>query len=194
MKTQREKLIAWIEELLPLLENRSASVGGTDFLSAQQPFAEVASWLWHLRRGKLPKLWSLATLCAESGPLARLAENNAWQDEFRGLRTRLREILGALNRIRYHGSDEPVELGDQVSLRVFFRRTVGRVVYLPGVSAPRPAIDFDGLFHVAIRTPAGSFVMPHVDPDNLELGKGIRFLRRDKTAIPAGPTDEQLES
>lgn len=189
----RAQLIRCLEGLLALLESRVVSLDGTFYVSAQQPFADVAPMLWHLRRGETFSLRYLALQFAEKGPLWQLAAGNGWTDDYALLRSDFEKAFAILNRIRYHGSEQAVEVGDHVGLRVLFRNRTGRVVYLPGHSAPRPDIDFGGIFRVGIQTLGGPFVMVHVDGDLLEVKKGVTFLRRDTTGIPKLPTPEELE-
>ncbi len=181
-----------LEQLLPLLEERGMLADGSVFVSSQQPFGDVASCLWHLRRGRTPKLWPLALLFAESGPLRVIADRNGWASEYQGLASQFREAIEALNRIRYHATEAHVTLGDRVELRVLFRLRTGRVTYLPGVSTTRDDIDFGGIFRVGIQVFDGPFVMVHVNPETLELKRGVRLLDRDPSPHPHCPTDEEL--
>jgi len=190
--TDRARLISVLERLLPLLETRAGNLGDSPFVSAQQPFGEVSTQLWHLRRGRLRRAWSLAMLFGENGPLARLAEQNGWADEYQPMQAEACKAIASLGRIRYFGSEEVVALGDHVALRVFFRKTSGRVTYLPGVSRPRSEIDFGGLLRIGVQEQSGAFVAIHVDPETLEVKKGLRFVRRDAVAIPSCPSDEEL--
>ncbi len=81
--------------------------------------------------------------------------------------------------VRYHGSGEAVRLGDRVEVRyrLFFKAT-GRVIYVPGVSPRRPALERDGLAWVAIRFDDGGGIETVVMPDGA-LKKTVRRIERD---------------
>ncbi len=113
--------------------------------------------------------------------------------EFKECRSKFTAAFEALNCVRYFDSEQPVRLGDHVGLRVLFRTRAGRVTYLPGVSPENREIDFGGLFRVGIDFDGG-FVMWHVDPDSLELKKGVAFVKTDPNAIPEVPTAEELNA
>ncbi len=168
------------------------ALGDTPFVSVQQLVGEVSLQLGQLRGGSIRRLWTLALLFGETGPLAQLADLNGWTGEYRQVQASARTALEALNRIRYCGSEQAVQLGDYVGLRVLLRQRSGRVTYLPGATAPRAEVDFNGVFRVGVQVVGGPFVAVTVDPDRLELKKDVRFIRRDPVGIPACPTDEQL--
>ena len=67
----------------------------------------------------------------------------------------------------------------------------GRVTYLPGVSPENSEIDFGGLLRVGIDFGSG-FVMWHIDPDSLELRKGVAFVKREPEDFPSVPSTEEL--
>ena len=46
---------------------------------------------------------------------------------------------------RYFDGNTDVQLGDRVALRVLFRKRVGRVVYVPGVSTFNPEFEYNGM-------------------------------------------------
>ncbi len=190
--TQRAELVACLEALLRLLESRCQDLGDSPFVSSQQLVGEVSTSLWWFRRGRFPKLWALGLLLGPSGPVAKIAQRNGWAAEFQVLQGRFERAAHALNRVRYRASELPVELGDHVIVRYFFRRKAARVTYLPGVSKPSAEIDFDGLFRVGVQVSDGPFVAVHVDPETLEVKDDMAFVRRDPAAIPAPPPNEEL--
>jgi hypothetical protein len=191
--SQREVLVKAVERIANILETRPQNLSGTFYVSSQQPFGDLAQPLWHYHRGKFIQLRQLALMFAPGGPLEILAHANGWLGEFERSQSSFDSAFKALNHIRYFGSEEPVELGDHVSLRVLFRKRVGRVSYLPGVSPENPDIDFGGLFRVGIDYGDG-FVMCHVDIDSLDLKEGVTLLRRDPLAIPRVPSAEALNA
>jgi len=81
--------------------------------------------------------------------------------------------------ITYSDGCTPVRLGDWVKLRVLFRRRVGRVAYVPGVSTPHEEFEFGGLTWVGIDIPRGPVVKALVDPETRSLRKNIDFIRHD---------------
>jgi hypothetical protein len=193
MKSHRDPLVHVLERLLALLESRVPQVADSGYVSPQQPIGDVSRRLWHIRRGNFAGLHHLSLLFAERGPLARLASANGWSADFVPLQQQFLASFAALNRIRYHGTEQGVELGDHVQVTTFFfRKETGRVSYLPGAPRHDPEIDFGGLFRVGVQ--ARGFVGVHVDPDSLELRKTAKFIRRDAESVPPPPSDEELRS
>ena len=193
MKSHRDQVVQVLERVGALLEARTRDVRAAGYVSPEQPFGALSQRLWHVRRGNFAGLHHLSLLFSDSGPLSRIATANGWATEFLPLREQFLASFAALNRIRYHGTEQGVELGDHVVVTIplfFFQRESGRVSYLPGVSPHNPEIDFGGMFRVGIQ--ARGFVAVHVDPDSLELQKTVRFLRRDSAGVPPIPSDEEL--
>ncbi len=193
MEPIRKRLISALEELTDLLENHSDSVERTPLVSSQQLVGEVSSFLWHLRRDTIRRLWTLAILFKDSGVLHQLAINNDWESQFISFRAIVDEAVPQLNRIHYYCSQEAVELGDHIIYKSFFRRKTGRVVYLPGVSKRLSQIDYGGLFSIGIHTSYGGFTAMSIDPDSLQLRRSVSLIRRDGQNIPSHPTDSELE-
>lgn len=52
--------------------------------------------------------------------------------------------------VTYNDRVTPVQLGDHVLTRVWFRKRKGRVVYVPGVSALNTNMEYNGLCWVGI--------------------------------------------
>ena len=92
--------------------------------------------------------------------------------------------------ISYRDRVTPVRLGDRVQTRIWLRKHTGRVVYLPGVSAMNPALEFGGLRWVGIRLDEGGFLSAIVDPTLHFLRNRIVFLTRDESAVEELRTDQ----
>lgn len=98
------------------------------------------------------------------------------------------------SRVTYPDRITPVELGDHVQMRIFFRRRTGRVVYVPGVSPRNPNMEFNGLAWVGVRFDNGDFVSTVVDPKDGYLRNKVAFLRRDASGISALGSSEDPHS
>jgi hypothetical protein len=188
----RDELVSILERVIARLESASPDVSGTGYISPQQPLGDIAQRLWHIRRGNFARLHHLFLLFADQGPLARLARSNGWASELEALRTGFLHAFAALNRIRYFGTEEAVELGDHVEIGGLLGRRRGRVTYLPGSSAHNAELDFGGLFRVGIGLDGGRFTAVHVDPDSLDLAKSVTLVRRDASDVPPPPTEAEL--
>lgn len=82
--------------------------------------------------------------------------------------------------IRYHDTTEPVRLGDRVEVRYrLFFRDVGRVIYVPGVSPKRPALERASLAWIAVRFDRGGGIDTLVMPDGA-LKKTVKLIARDE--------------
>ena len=92
--------------------------------------------------------------------------------------------------VTYHDRATPVQLGDHVVTRVWFRKRAGRVVYVPGVSALNPNMEHHGLCWVGIRLDDGSFVSTVIDPDGAFLRHKEVLVRRDPHGYAALGVDE----
>lgn len=92
--------------------------------------------------------------------------------------------------ITYRDRVTPVELGDHVQMRIFFRKHLGRVVYLPGVSPFNPAMEYGGLRWVGVRLEEGGFASLVVDPDGGYLRNRVGFLGRATTGFTELPPEE----
>ncbi|MFN7941623.1 MAG: hypothetical protein U0X73_08470 [Thermoanaerobaculia bacterium] len=191
--SQRHPIVGALQRIVDILEAKPQDVSGTVYFSTQQPLKDLAEPLWHYSRGRFPHLRNMALLFASGGPLEKLADRNGWRPAFEESQAAVLAAFEALNRVRYFASEVPVLLGDRVRLRVLFRTRVGRVTYLPGFSPENPEIDFGGLFRVGIDCP-GLFVTCHVDPDFLELKKGISFTERDPLNVPPVPSAGELNA
>ena len=83
--------------------------------------------------------------------------------------------------VRYFDGVTEVQLGDQVGLRVLFKKRTGRIVYIPGISAFNPEFEYNGLRWVGIRLPDRSLVAMIVLPETGNLQKRVKFLGRDNS-------------
>jgi hypothetical protein len=93
MATHGTELVNVLERTLGLLESRTTDVAGTGYVSSQQPFGEVAQWLWHIRRQRYAGLHHLSLLFVAGGPIETLAARNGWPEDFRGLQAEFRTVL-----------------------------------------------------------------------------------------------------
>ena len=102
--------------------------------------------------------------------------------------------------VYYSDGDTQVQLGDQVELRggivLLFKKLVGRVVYVPGISPLSGEMEFNGLEWVAIQIPGKALVKRLVDPDTRQLAHKTRLLQRGpfvaaqaSTALVDAPSD-----
>lgn len=80
---------------------------------------------------------------------------------------------------RYFDGVTEVRLGDRVALRVLFRKRMGRVVYVPGISPVNPEFEYNGLRWVGIRLPDRSLVATVVLTRTGNLKKKVKFIERD---------------
>src|SRR5215467_9904436 len=91
--------------------------------------------------------------------------------------------------IRYSDGTTDVRLGDRAALSIWFRRRVGRVVYVPGVSPFNPEFEYNGMRWVGIRLEDRSLVATPVLLATESLKPKVQFLERD-----ASPNDEITET
>ncbi len=187
-----ERIVKVLESICSLLEPQAKDVTGTGYVSPQQPLGDLSQRLWHYRRKHYTGLHHVSLLFLETGPLNTISQLNGWANQFIALRNDFFVAFHALNRIRYYMTEEPVELGDHVELRLFFKNRIGRVSYLPGRPLHNANIDFDGLFNVGIEIKGQAFAAVHVNPDPLDLKKSGRFIKRDTTNFPEVPAESVL--
>ena len=101
-----------------------------------------------------------------------------------------RQSVMAGRVVTYKDRVTPVQLGDHVLTRVWFRRRKGRVVYVPGVSPLNTNMEYNGLCWVGIRLEDGSFVSTVVDPDDAYLRHKEVLVQRDPQGYAALAVDE----
>ncbi len=82
-------------------------------------------------------------------------------------------------KVYYHGGEIEVLLGDVVQTRVFFRKTEGRIAYVPGQSPKHPEMEIEGLTFVGIRTKDQGMIGVTVIPETNTIKKKIKFISRD---------------
>ena len=92
--------------------------------------------------------------------------------------------------VTYLDRTTPVQLGDHVETRVWWRKRRGRVVYVPGISAVNRNMERNGLVWVGIRLEEGGFVSTVVDPEGFFLRKHEKLLKRDPEGFAALRPDE----
>jgi len=81
-------------------------------------------------------------------------------------------------------------LGDVVETRVWFRKYLGRVVYVPGVSELNPEMERDGLQWVGVRLDRGGFVAKVIDPVEKYILKSLKLIRRSNEGYEKLRADE----
>ena len=93
--------------------------------------------------------------------------------------------------VTYSDRVTPVQLGDHVETRVWWRKRLGRVVYVPGISPKNAEMEHDGLTWVGIRLDGGEgFVSTVVDPEGRFLVKKEKLLKRDLEGFTPLEPDE----
>lgn len=79
--------------------------------------------------------------------------------------------------VRYYGTDQEVRIGDLVSVKFWlFRKCVGRITYVPGVSDLKRELERDGLAWIRMKAEDGT-VIDSVVVDG-SLGRGVQLLAR----------------
>ena len=85
--------------------------------------------------------------------------------------------------ITYKDRVTPVQLGDHVETRIWFRKHGGRVVYVPGVSPLNRNMERDGLRWIGVRLEEGGFLSALVDPGQDYLRSRLHFVCRDSEGV-----------
>jgi hypothetical protein len=90
----------------------------------------------------------------------------------------------------FYATGEEVRLGDRVSLRYWFRRRVGTVSYIPGISPPDPELEYEGVRQWAITLDAGTELAIGYFPEHPRAGQPKPSLRlldlRAASSLPHG--------
>jgi hypothetical protein len=81
----------------------------------------------------------------------------------------------------YFEGNTEVQVGDRVTLKVWFRKRVGRVVYVPDISAFNPEFEYNGMKWVGIRLEDRSLVATPILSATGNLKKKIKFVERDSS-------------
>ena len=192
MPSPGDQLVRALDTVVSILDSSPQDTSGTIYVSSQQPLGALGQALSNHRRGRFVGLPELHLMFVRGGPLEMLSRNNGWLSDFEAAKALFDSAFGFLNCVRYFDSERRVELGDHVQLRVLFRKTVGRVNYVPGLSPPNPDIDFGGLFRIGIALPNRGFTYVHVDPDSLAVKEGVEFISSDSEPTDPVPSSEDL--
>lgn len=83
--------------------------------------------------------------------------------------------------IQYFDKAQDVKLGDRVSVVVWWRRRVGRVVYVPGISQLNPEFEYNGMRWVGVRLENRALLATPVLIRTETLKKKVRFVERDNS-------------
>ena len=83
--------------------------------------------------------------------------------------------------VQYFDKAHEVKLGDRVSISLWLRRRIGRVVYVPGVSALNREFEYNGMRWVGMRLENRALVATPVLSKTQTLKKKVRFLERDSS-------------
>lgn len=87
--------------------------------------------------------------------------------------------------VRYFDGVTDVQLGDRVSVRIWFRRRLGRVVYVPDISPLNVEFEFDGLRWAGVRLENKALLRTIVRKETGNLIKSVRFISRDASPCEA---------
>lgn len=82
---------------------------------------------------------------------------------------------------RYFDGATEVQVGDRVTLKVWFRKRIGRIVYVPGICAFNPEFEYNGMKWVGIRLQDRSLVATPILIASGNLKKKIKFIERDSS-------------
>lgn len=94
--------------------------------------------------------------------------------------------------VTYADGTTPVRPGDRVSVRLFFRRRTGEVIYVPGISKRRGTYEHHGLTWVGISLADGWAVGEIVLPKTTRLKPGVRFLGRGSESPAAADAMKKI--
>lgn len=83
--------------------------------------------------------------------------------------------------VQYFDKAHEVKLGDRVSISLFFRRRIGRVVYVPGMSAFNPEFEYNGMRWVGIRLEDKTLVATPILSKTQTLKRKVRFVEADSS-------------
>lgn len=82
---------------------------------------------------------------------------------------------------RYFGVAQEIQLGDRVSISIWFRRKNGRVVYIPGISPLNREFEYNGMRWVGIRLDDGGLAATPILLKTGTLKKKVHFIARDNS-------------
>lgn len=83
--------------------------------------------------------------------------------------------------VQYFDKVHEVNLGDRVSIKLWWRKRTGRVVYVPGISALNREFEYNGMRWVGIRLEDRSLVATPILHKTQTLKKKVRFVERDSS-------------
>ncbi len=98
--------------------------------------------------------------------------------------------------VLYSDGKTKVLPGDVISCRAWvwlFRKKIGRVTYVPGISKSHRGMEFGGLSWVGTRFEDGTTVGTVVDPETKVLKKSVQLLKRGETEVEELQPDTPLE-
>jgi hypothetical protein len=99
-----------------------------------------------------------------------------------------------MSPVVYATTGEQVLPGDIISTRLFlFFPRDGTVVYVPGISPKRASLEYNGLTWVGIQELSGSFFSALVNPNDNQLDKSVKFLRRGPACTLPSDSDPFIE-
>ena len=81
----------------------------------------------------------------------------------------------------YFGGAEEVQLGDRVSISIWFRSREGRVVYVPGISTPNREFEYNGMQWAGIRLEDERLVATPILGKTRTLKKKVHLIARDSS-------------
>jgi hypothetical protein len=94
--------------------------------------------------------------------------------------------------VTYADGSTPVLPGDRVSVRLFFRRRTGEVIYVPGISKRRGTYEHNGLTWVGVSLADGWAIGSIVLPETGRLQATVRFLGRGTESAEAADALRRL--
>lgn len=98
--------------------------------------------------------------------------------------------------VRYSDGETPVLIGDRVEVRglvLFFRKKIGRVIYVPGISRLHPEMEHHGLTWVGVDFDDGTFTATYVDPKTHCLQNIVTFLGRGAADVRTLSPEDSLD-
>lgn len=98
--------------------------------------------------------------------------------------------------IVYSDGMTTVQIGDVVSCRAWlwlFRKKIGRVTYVPGISKLNRGMEHGGMRWVGTRFEDGTVIGTPVDPETGVLKKSVQFLQRADQYVEELNPDAELE-
>ena len=104
-------------------------------------------------------------------------------------------VRGNTLRVRYHDGVTAVRPGDRVRAKMLFFWTLeGQVVYVPGVSAERKEMTFNGIRSVGVKGDDGDMYTFQVHPETGRLKKTVVHISRGPDPGPLGEDERFFEN